>query len=25
MKEQMTEDELKEIVRKAGYTPGKIK
>jgi copper chaperone CopZ len=25
MKEQMPEDELKEIVRKAGYTPGEIK
>ncbi len=25
MKEQMPEEELKEIVRKAGYTPGKIK
>ncbi|WP_313583423.1 heavy-metal-associated domain-containing protein [Lacrimispora sp.] len=25
MKDQMPEDELKEMVRKAGYTPGKIK
>ncbi len=25
MKEQIQEDELKEMVRKAGYTPGKIK
>ena len=25
MKAQMPEDELKEMVRKAGYTPGKIK
>jgi copper chaperone CopZ len=25
MKDQIPEDELKEMVRKAGYTPGKIK